>query len=173
VTAGSVLGVANSVLSQADWYASLPTVYVSASMLLTDTADRMLIVKPNYRPHWGIPGGIVEHGEAPHDGVTREIAEELGLDRPAGDLLVVDWVPAEGDRPRAIMNYVFDGGTLDGLATIRLQEEELDDAEFVTWAEAQARMPANLAARVAAARQARQEGRTVYLPARRAARPGG
>jgi 8-oxo-dGTP diphosphatase len=159
--------VANSRQSQADWYASLPTVYVSASMLLTDAADRMLIVKPNYRPDWGIPGGIVEHGEAPHDGVTREIAEELGLDRPAGDLLVVDWVPPEGDRPRAIINYLFDGGTVDGQVTIRLQEEELDDAQFVTWAEAQARMPVHMAARVPAARQARHEGRTVYLPGHR------
>ena len=156
-----------SSLSPADWYASLPTVYVSAGMLITDAADRMLIVKPNYRPHWGIPGGIVEDGEAPHDGATREIAEELGLDLPAGDLLVVDWIPAEGVRPRAVLSYLFDGGTIDGQATIRLQKEELDDAQFVTWAEAEARMPAHTAARVPAARQARLDGRTVYLPARR------
>ena len=153
-----------SSLSPADWYASLPTVYVSAGMLTTDAADRMLIVKPNYRPHWGIPGGIVEDGEAPHDGATREIAEELGLDLPAGDLLVVDWIPAEGVRPRAVLSYLFDGGTIDGQATIRLQKEELDDAQFVTWAEAEARMPAHTAARVPAARQARLDGRTVYLP---------
>jgi 8-oxo-dGTP diphosphatase len=157
-----------SSLSQADWYASLPTVYVSAGMLITDAADRMLIVKPNYRPHWGIPGGIVEDGEAPHEGAAREIAEELGLHRPAGDLLVVDWIPPEGVRPRAVLSYLFDGGTVDGGVTIRLQEEELDDAQFVTWAEAEARMPANTAARVPAARQARRAGRTVYLPALRA-----
>jgi ADP-ribose pyrophosphatase YjhB (NUDIX family) len=156
-----------SSLSQADWYASLPTVYVSAGMLITDAADRMLIVKPNYRPHWGIPGGIVEHGEAPHQGAIREVAEELGLDLPTGDLLVVDWIPAEGVRPRAVLSYLFDGGTIDGAAQagIRLQEEELDDAQFVTWAEAEARMPAHTAPRVPAARQARLEGRTVYLPA--------
>ena len=159
--------VPEPVLSQADWYASLPTVYVSASMLITDPADRMLIVKPNYRPHWGIPGGIVEHGEAPHDGVTREIAEELGLDVPAGDLLVMDWVAPDGDRPRPIINYLFDGGTIAGPATIRLQEEELDDARFVSWAEAGARKPPHMAARVPAARQARRDGRAVYLPARR------
>ncbi len=156
-----------SSLSPADWYASLPTVYVSAGMLITDAADQMLIVKPNYRPHWGIPGGIVEDGEAPHDGATREIAEELGLDLPAGDLLVVDWIPAEGVRPRAVLSYLFDGGTIDGQATIRLQKEELDDAQFVTWAEAEARMPAHTAARVPAARRARLDGRTIYLPARR------
>ena len=160
-----------AILSQADWFASLPTVYVSAGMLITDAADRMLIVKPNYRPHWGIPGGIVEDGEAPHLGAAREVAEEVGLDLPPGDLLVVDWVAAEGVRPRAVISYLFDGGTVGSDVTIRLQEEELDDAEFVTWAEAEARMSASVAARVPAARQARLDGRTVYLPALRAVQP--
>lgn len=150
--------------SQADWYASLPAVYVSAAMLITDPADRVLVVKPNYRPYWGVPGGIVEAGEAPHDGASREIAEELGLGIPAGDLLVVDWLPPEDARPRGIISYLFDGGTLPGPAAIRLQEEELDDAAFVTWAEAAARMPASTSARIPAARQARATGRTVYLP---------
>lgn len=158
-------------LSQADWFASLPTVYVSAGMVITDAADRMLIVKPNYRPYWGIPGGIVEDGEAPHEGAAREVAEEVGLDIPAGDLLVVDWVAAGGPRPRAVVSYLFDGGTVGSDVTIRLQEEELDDAQFVTWAEAEARMPAHIAARVPAARQARLAGRTVYVPALRAAQP--
>ncbi len=155
-------------LSQADWYASLPTVYLSAGMLITDPDDRMLIVKPNYRPDWGIPGGIVEADEAPDECAAREIAEELGLDIPAGDLLVVDWVAAAGDRPRAIMSFLFDGGMLSDPAAIRLQEEELDDAQFLGWAEAEARMPADTAARVPAARQARLSRRTVYLARRRA-----
>lgn len=164
-----------AILSQAEWFASLPTVYVSAGMIITDDADRVLIVKPNYRPHWGIPGGIVEDGEAPHQGAAREVAEELGLDRPVGDLLVVDWLAAEGARPRAVLSYLFDGGTIGSDAPIRLQEEELDDAQFVTWAEAEARMAAAAAARVPAARQARLDRRTVYLPALRAvqAQPSG
>jgi len=156
--------VPEPLLSTADWFASLPTVYLSASMLITDSDDRILLVKPNYRPDWGIPGGMVEADEAPDQCVTREIAEELGLDIPAGDLLVVDWRGAAGERPQAIMNFIFDGGVLAGPVAIRLQEEELDDAEFLGWAEAEARMAPALAARVPAARQARQTRRTVYLP---------
>ena len=83
-------------------------------MVITDAADRMLIVKPNYQPHWSLPGGSVEDGEAPHQGAAREVAEEVGLDLAAGDLLVVDWVAAEGTRPRAVISYLFDGGTVDG-----------------------------------------------------------
>ena len=156
-------------LSTADWFASLSTAYLSASMLITDRQDRILLVKPNYRPDWGIPGGIVEDGEAPDVCAAREIAEELGLDIPAGDLLVVDWMAAAGERPQAIMTFIFDGGVLSDPGTIRLQEEELDDARFLGWAEAEAQMARNTAARVPAARQARQTRRTVYLPGLRQA----
>jgi len=71
---------------------------------------------------------------------------------------------AAGERPQAIMNFIFDGGVLTDRGAIRLQEEELDDAQFLGWAEAEARMPGTSAARVPAARQARQARRTVYLP---------
>ena len=54
---------------------------------------------------------------------------------------------------------------------IRLQEEELDDAQFLGWAEAEARMAGGMAPRVPAARRARQSRRTVYLPGQR--QPGG
>jgi ADP-ribose pyrophosphatase YjhB (NUDIX family) len=133
-------------------------------MLLTDTDDRILLVKPNYRTYWAIPGGMVEAGEAPHQCVTREVAEELGLRITAGELLVVDWVPPQGDRPRVMTNYIFDGGVIDDPAAIQLQNEELDDARFWTWEQAEARMPANTAARIPAARNARKDQRTIYLP---------
>lgn len=139
--------VSRPLLSSADWYASLPTVYAPACMLLTDQQDRVLLVKPNYRAFWAIPGGMVEAGEAPHECVAREVAEEIGFDIKTGDLLVVDWVPPEGDRPRVMTNYIFDGGTIDDPSAIRLQDEELDDARFWTWEEAETEMPANTAAR--------------------------
>lgn len=153
-----------SLLSPADWYASLPTVYASACMLLTDPDDRVLLVKPGYRAWWAIPGGIVEAGEAPHQCAAREIAEELGLDIKPGDLLVIDWVPPQGDRPRVMTNYIFDGGIIEAPAAIRLQEAELDDARFWTWDQAEAQMPVGTAARIPAARNARKTQRTIYLP---------
>jgi ADP-ribose pyrophosphatase YjhB (NUDIX family) len=154
----------SSWLSNQEWFASLPSVYLSAGLIITDPADRLLIVKPNYRSGWSIPGGIVEEGEAPHRCAAREVAEEVGLSIPAGDLLVVDWAGPGGERPRGIINYLFDGGTWADPAAIRVQEEELDAAEFVPWAEAEARMSAAVAARVPAAREARASGRAIYVP---------
>jgi 8-oxo-dGTP pyrophosphatase MutT (NUDIX family) len=157
--------VSQPYLDPPDWYASLPTVYLSACVLLTDYADRVLLVKPSYRPYWAVPGGTVDDGESPHQCATREIHEELGLRVQLGDLLVVDWAPPLGDRPRPMMNFIFDGGTLVDPAALHLQRDELDDARFWSWEEAAAHLPANTAARIPAARQARKSQRTIYLPA--------
>ena len=75
----------------------------AAAALFTNPAGQVLLVKPNYRDHWSLPGGILEHGEPPHEGCRREVKEELGLDITPGRLLVVGWagpdgVPAQADR---------------------------------------------------------------------------
>ena len=150
-----------------EYVASLARKRMGAAALFRDQAGQVLLVDPVYRDTWGLPGGAVEAEESPQAACRREIAEELGLDIPAGDLLVVDWVAAAGDRPQAIMNFVFDGGVLADPRAIRLQEEELDDAQFLSWAEAEARMAGGMAPRVPAARRARQSRRTVYLPGQR------
>jgi 8-oxo-dGTP diphosphatase len=77
------------------WHASLPGVILSAAALIGDGAGRILVVKPNYRDHWTLPGGICEFGEAPRAGCAREVAEELGIDQPVGGLLAIDWQPAQ------------------------------------------------------------------------------
>ncbi|WP_055482441.1 NUDIX domain-containing protein [Sphaerimonospora mesophila] len=151
-------------LEPPEWFATLPTVYASACLLLTDVHDHVLLVKPNYRPGWAIPGGIVEAGESPHDGARREVHEELGLRVEAGALLVLDWAPPLGDRPRSMVNFLFDGGTIADGTPLLLQEEELDDAGFFPWEQATALLPAATAPRLPAARRARKDGHAVYLP---------
>src|SRR5690348_2632759 len=95
------------------WFTSLPGVVVAAGGLITDPGGKVLLVKPNYRDLWSLPGGICEHGEPPHVGCARELAEELGLDIPAGRLLVTDWSQPFGATARPIMHFVFDGGQLN------------------------------------------------------------
>jgi 8-oxo-dGTP pyrophosphatase MutT (NUDIX family) len=157
-----------SYVEPAQWYTSLPTAYVSAGVLLTDAAERVLIVKPNYRPHWALPGGMAEEFEPPHECAARECAEEIGLSLPLGALLVVDWLPPRGDRPRPLINFLFDGGTLTDPTPIRLQEDELDDFAFVAASEAVDRLAETTAPWIGAALRARKSGRTVYLPTDRA-----
>lgn len=150
------------------WFASLPTMYGSAAALITDTngpSARVLLVKPNYRTGWSLPGGILEEGEPPHVGCFREVEEELGLALPIGPLLTVAWTAPDGERPRPIVGFIFDGGVLPDPGSIRLQEEELDDWRFTTPDEFSDHLPGFLVGRVRAALTARGTGGAAYIAA--------
>ncbi|MFJ8110668.1 NUDIX domain-containing protein [Streptomyces sp. NPDC096132] len=111
----------------AAYIASLPRVLAGAAALFRDAEGRVLLVEPNYRDGWALPGGTIEsdQNESPRQGARRETLEEIGLDRPLGRLLAVDWVIGPGRPP--LVAYLYDGGVLDedDLKAIRLQEEEL------------------------------------------------
>ncbi|MFF7278265.1 NUDIX hydrolase [Streptomyces griseorubiginosus] len=112
----------------AAYIAGLPRVLAGAAALFRDGEGRVLLVEPNYREGWALPGGTIEsdQGETPRQGARRETLEEIGLDRELGRLLAVDWVPGTTVRP-PLVAYLFDGGVLteNDLKAIRLQEEEL------------------------------------------------
>lgn len=152
------------------WYAQLATQYAATGALLTDPDGQVLLVKPNYREHWTLPGGMVDHGEAPEQALRRELKEELGLDLAVGRLLVIDWAPAYALRPRPIAYFLFDAGVLDPGMVIRLQEAELDEYTYVSPGQVPARAASYTTARVPAALSAREAGTTIYLPQQ--ARPG-
>ncbi len=157
-------GVRYSRADEVAWYATLATMFGAAAALFTNRAGRILLVKPNYRDHWSLPGGLLEHGEPPHAGCQREVAEELGLQITPGPLLTVDWVPPDGLRPRPIVHFVFDGGELDDDVPIALQHEELDEYQFVSPGELASYLPPVVAARVTAALRSRAAGAPAYLP---------
>jgi 8-oxo-dGTP diphosphatase len=148
------------------WFAQLPGVVVAAGALITDQAGNVLIVKPNYRDHWTLPGGVCELGEPPHAGCIREVAEEVGLVLPVGALLVVDWSQPYGPGARPIMHFVFDGGTALAGTRIVVQEEELDGYEFADPGQLGRYAPRYITDRIAAALAGRAAGGTVYQPAR-------
>ena len=146
------------------WFAQLPGVVVSAGALITDPAGRILLVKPNYRDHWTLPGGICELGEPPHAGCAREVAEEIGLQLPIGMLLAIDWSQPYGREARPIMHFVFDAGTIANGDGIVLQAEELDEFRFTAADEAAGYLPPFGVRRVQAALRGRAAGATVYQP---------
>lgn len=146
------------------WYASLPTVYAATGALMTAPDGRVLLVKPNYRPHWSFPGGVLEQGEPPHEGCAREVLEEIGLKIAPGPLLVTAWAGPAVERPRSAMYLLFDGGVVPADVPIELQEEELDAYEFVPQDQAPDRLNPIVADRLRAALRARRTGH-VYLPA--------
>jgi 8-oxo-dGTP diphosphatase len=114
------------------YFASLARKRMAAGALFRDAQGRVLLVDPVYRDTWGLPGGAVEAEESPRAACRREVAEELGLDRPPGRLLVVDWVPSRPGRPEGLV-LCYDGGILRPAETaaITVPEDELAGFAFV------------------------------------------
>ncbi len=69
---------------------------------MSDDDGRVLLVRRRHEPfagYWDLPGGFLDEGEHPLDGIRRELKEETGLDVAPGDFVGV-WM----DR------YPYDGG---------------------------------------------------------------
>ncbi|MGA5168769.1 MULTISPECIES: NUDIX domain-containing protein [Streptomyces] len=145
----------------AAYIAGLPRVLAGAAALLRDGEGRVLLVEPNYRDGWTLPGGTVESdtGETPRQAARRETLEEIGLDVELGGLLTVDWVHGAARPP--IVAYVYDGGVLDGerFRAIRLQEEELISWKLVEPEDLPTYLLGSLGFRVTAALDALASGR--------------
>jgi ADP-ribose pyrophosphatase YjhB (NUDIX family) len=124
---------------------------VAAGVLFRDEQDRVLLVKPTYKPGWDIPGGYVEPGETPKQAAAREVKEELGIDHPIGRLMAVDWAPHPDEGEKIL--FVFDGGMLDTeLDELALDVVEIERVEFVSIDEARDRLPDRIYERVVSAR---------------------
>ncbi|MEU4338305.1 NUDIX hydrolase [Micromonospora lupini] len=145
------------------WYANLASFYAAAAAFITDPDGNVLLVKPTYRDHWAFPGGYVDEGEYPHEACAREIHEELGASLGVGDLLVVDWAPPTGQRPRALISFTFDCGLIASLDAFDLAGQELEDIAFFERQEAERRLPGSVATRIHAAIGARNGSGPVYL----------
>ncbi|MGV9601300.1 NUDIX domain-containing protein [Streptosporangium sandarakinum] len=155
-----------SVAASIDPYvASLPRKWMGASALLRNAAGEVLLVDPVYKPGFEVPGGSIDQGESPRAACRREVFEEIGLDRPVGRLLVVDWVPPRPGWPYDGMIFFYDGGILgeEEIAAIRLQEEELAEWVFASPDQVAALVPAVLARRIAACLRVLDSGATVSM----------
>ena len=135
---------------------------MAAGVLIRNGAGEVLMVRPTYKDGWDIPGGYVEPDESPAAAAARELLEELGLDRPVGRLLVVDWAPhpAEGDK----ILWIFDGGTLADadLPGLTLQADEIGEARFQPASAFESLTVARLARRLHLVVKASATGRTIY-----------
>ena len=120
--------------------------------------DRVLLCQLTYKRDWDLPGGVVEPDESPRVAVGRELEEELGVEIPAGELLLTDWLPPWSGWDDAVC-LVFDGGVqpVELAAELVLQPNEIRAAEFKTMAEVR-ELAADFTARRIEAALARAHG---------------
>ncbi|WNV83079.1 NUDIX hydrolase [Umezawaea sp. Da 62-37] len=137
---------------------------VAAKVVIRDRQGRVLLVDPNYKPRWDLPGGMVEANEAPREAARRECREELGGGIiEIGRLLLMDWEPAHGPWDDQLM-LVFDGGIVETAlaATLHVTDPELDDLAWFTPDEAVAKLRQDVGDRLQRALHALATHDTAY-----------
>ncbi len=139
-----------------------PRIPASAGALIFDETGGLLILKPNYKAGWTIPGGQIEQtGESPWQACRRETFEECGLEIKRGRLACVDFLRPRPNRPGG-MRFLFDCGRFrdEQLATITIDRAEIDEHRFAELAEAAALLSGPVRRRVLSAAGRK---RCVYL----------
>jgi len=76
---------------------------VTTGGLLFDEAGRILLLEHVFRPDsgWGIPGGFLSRREQPHEGLRRELREEISIEIEDVEFLFARTLP----RPKQVEIY--------------------------------------------------------------------
>jgi len=114
-----------------EYAALLPKKQVGTAVLLFNTKGELLIVKPDYKDGWLVPGGSADENESPLHCALRETKEELGLELTTLQLVGVYYAPQKGVYADSL-KFIYFGGVLneDKIATITLETEELEKYTF-------------------------------------------
>ncbi|MFJ4092407.1 NUDIX domain-containing protein [Kitasatospora sp. NPDC089913] len=144
--------------SREEWLASLPRIYAAAGCVLRDASGRILLVKAGYREHWQFPGGTIDLGEGPAECAARELLEETGIVREAGELLAVSWTHPSGELDHPAGHFLFDFGSVPDGTPVTVPAGELDDHRWVEDHEALELLGPARSLRLRAALEAKADG---------------
>ncbi len=136
--------------------------HIVVAALIMDREGRVLILNPEHKDGWILPGGIVERNEPPSAACARQVGEELGIDIVLPKrLLSVDY---RGKTDEYIM-FIFDCGEFDdgAIAGVKLCEELFIEHRFVQPEEAMRLLRTNSARRLIPTLEAKKNGFIAYL----------
>lgn len=147
-----------------DYYKSLPKKRMAAGPLLFNEDGEILILKPVYKNHWLIPGGVVEENESPREACLRETKEELNLDIKPKRLLCVEY-RSDSDGRGENLQFIFDGGILSPaqINNIKIPVKEISEYRFMKVEEALPLLSESLRLRISKCLKAIKNNTTVYI----------
>jgi len=150
-----------------DFYLKSPRKGVSSAALIFNSKDELLIVKPSYKDHWSLPGGISEKGETPWQTCLREVKEEIGITVSGKkDLACVSYSVFElSGEKREYIQFVFYWGVLPDkeLRGIKVDGQEIINHKFVELGKISDFLSEGTARRVLESTAAGRENRIAYL----------
>lgn len=112
-----------------EWQTTLPKKKVAVKVILRSDKGNILLVKPDYKDTWQMPGGGVEKDEDPKLAAVRETQEETGLRLDVRDLRLIDSIfkPKED-----YLFLLFECVNLyDEDADYSVDDEEIEEYKFV------------------------------------------
>jgi 8-oxo-dGTP diphosphatase len=112
-------------------FVTYPSSKATAGALCVDERGRVLLARRReepFRGRWDIPGGFLEEGEHPLDGVRRELHEETGLEIEPLEFLGV-WMDRYGgdSAAEATLNFYWTARVLSG------EPKPADDVDALRW----------------------------------------
>ncbi|MFJ5728103.1 NUDIX hydrolase [Streptomyces paradoxus] len=157
---------ARGVLPRAEWVKTLPQTIVASCVLLLDDEDRILLLRyAGGLPAaglWGLPGGMLDHGEDPVAAARRELHEETGI-VVEEDLRFIGYdhrADVLGTGP--VIDFYFHGGRIPAGQIVRRSSEH-DHHGLFTLAELESVPLATLLPTLGALHTAARSGTVVCL----------
>jgi 8-oxo-dGTP diphosphatase len=103
----------------------------AVSAIAVDDRGRVLLARRAFEPDaglWDTPGGFLEEGEEPREGLRRELREEAGLEVEPGSFLGA-YVDTYGQGPTvaSVLNLVYETRVSDG------EVRAADDVSELRW----------------------------------------
>jgi len=146
-----------------DYYKNLPQKRMGAGVLIFNEQDELLLLKPNYKDYWSIPGGTIDENESPRQCCLREIKEEIGLELSEITFLCVDYKSASEEKPESLQ-LIFYGGALNAgqIKKIKIQEDEIDEFKFIAVNEALPLLNESLRKRIQSCFESIKSNKAVY-----------
>ncbi|RKN45912.1 NUDIX domain-containing protein [Streptomyces hoynatensis] len=107
-------------------FTSPPPRRAAGLALIRDENGRVLLLDKAYRQgpaRFGLPGGLAEPGEPASVACRRQVLREMGLTLVPRGLLVVHYMPDDGEVKEG-HNFVFDCGSIPSGTPLALPDDE-------------------------------------------------
>jgi 8-oxo-dGTP pyrophosphatase MutT (NUDIX family) len=111
------------------WQESLPKKKVAVKVIIKSNKGNVLLVKPDYKDTWQLPGGGVDAGEDPKLAAIREAKEEVDIAINPSELEIIGTV-FKSNEDYLFLMYAYQN-LVDEDADYSVPDEEIEKYEFI------------------------------------------